>query len=87
MEEKVRQSVLELGSMFKVDMPEKLVDSLVTLVKSEANSQTGRINAVISAAEEVMSRPNADKDITLIAKETAYDHIKEIMNERTVKPI
>ena len=81
MEEKVRQSILELGSMFKVDMPEKLVDSLVTLVKSEANSQTGRINAVISAAEEVMSRPNADKGITLIAKETAYDHIKEILNK------
>ena len=81
MEEKVRQSILELGSMFKVDMPEKLVDSLVTLVKSEANSQTGRINAVISAAEEVMSRPNADKSISLIAKETAYDHIKKIMKE------
>ena len=79
MEDKVRQSVMELASMFKVTMPDGLTDALVMLVQSESNITTGRIKAVISAAEEVMSRPNADKEIRNLAKETAYDHIKEIV--------
>ena len=79
MSEKIRQSVMELSSMFKVTMPDELTDALVMLAQSESNIVTGRIKAVISAAEEVMSRPNADKEIRSLAKETAYDHIKEIL--------
>ena len=79
MSEKIRQSVMELSSMFKVTMPDELTDALVMLAQSESNIVTGRIKAVISAAEEVMSRPNADKEIRSLAKETAYDHIKEIV--------
>ena len=79
MSEKIRQSVMELSSMFKVTMPDELTDALVMLAQSESNIVTGRIKAVISAAEEVMSRPNADKEIRILAKETAYDHIKEIL--------
>ena len=79
MSEKIRQSVMELSSMFKVTMPDELTDALVMLAQSESNIVTGRIKAVISAAEEVMSRPNADKEIRNLAKETAYDHIKEIV--------
>lgn len=79
MSEKIRQSVMELSSMFKVTMPDELTDALVMLAQSESNIVTGRIKAVISAAEEVMSRPNADKEIRNLAKETAYDHIKEIL--------
>lgn len=79
MSEKIRQSVMELSSMFKVTMPDELTDALVMLAQSESNIVTGRIKAVIEAAEEVMSRPNADKEIRNLAKETAYDHIKEIL--------
>ena len=79
MSEKIRQSVMELSSMFKVTMPDELTDALVMLAQSESNIVTGRIKAVISAAEEVMSRPNADKEIRNLAKETAYDHIKDIL--------
>ena len=79
MSEKIRQSVMELSSMFKVTMPDELTDALVMLAQSESNIVTGRIKAVISAAEEVMSRPNADKEIRNLSKETAYDHIKEIL--------
>ena len=79
MSEKIRQSVMELSSMFKVTMPDELTDALVMLAQSESNIVTGRIKAVISAAEEVMSRPNADKEIRSLAKETAYDHIKDIL--------
>ena len=79
MSEKIRQSVMELSSMFKVTMPDELTDALVMLAQSDSNIVTGRIKAVISAAEEVMSRPNADKEIRNLAKETAYDHIKEIL--------
>ena len=79
MSEKIRQSVMELSSMFKVTMPDELTDALVMLAQSESNIVTGRIKAVISAAEEVMSRPNADKEIRNLAMETAYDHIKEIL--------
>ena len=38
----------------------------------------GQINAILYAAEEVISRTE-DKGIILMAKETAYDQIKKIM--------
>ena len=38
----------------------------------------GRINAVLYASEEVISR-TSDKGIILMAKETAYDQIKLIL--------
>jgi len=41
----------------------------------------GRINAVLYASEEVISR-TSDKGIILMAKETAYDQIKQIMNNK-----
>ena len=41
----------------------------------------GRINAVMYASEEVISRcPPADKGTALMAKEVAYDQIKQILN-------
>jgi len=41
----------------------------------------GRINAVLYASEEVISRTD-DKGIILMAKETAYDQIKQIMDNK-----
>lgn len=48
-----------------------------------AERQAGRIHAVISAAEEVISRakPLGDRETVMMAKETAYDHIKGIMED------
>ena len=39
----------------------------------------GRVNAVLYASEETISRTN-DKGIILLAKEVAYDQIKQIMD-------
>jgi hypothetical protein len=39
-----------------------------------------RIQAIIEATEEVLQR-YADKEVKTIAMATAYEHIREIMNE------
>ena len=39
----------------------------------------GMINAVMFASEDVISRAKGDKGTILLAKETAYDQIKQIM--------
>lgn len=39
-----------------------------------------RIQAIIEATEEVLQR-YADKEVKTIAMVTAYEHIREIMNE------
>lgn len=46
-------------------------------------TQIARIKAVIGAAEEVAVRAKrlGDKNTELIAKETAYDHIKGILED------
>lgn len=41
-----------------------------------------RIQAIIEATEEVLQR-YSDKEVKTIAMATAYEHIREIMNERT----
>lgn len=45
--------------------------------------QIGRIQAVLYASEEVIKRakPLGDRETELMAKETAYDHIKGIMED------
>lgn len=45
---------------------------------NEHDMKIGQINAVIYAAEEVINRVK-DVGTILMAKETAYDHIKQIM--------
>ena len=54
----------------------------------EAEKKIGRIEAVISAAEEVINggKGMAAKYITTIAKETAYDRIKSILNDMGYNP-
>lgn len=47
--------------------------------------QIGRIEAVIEAAEEVLKR-NVDRETKLMAKETAYDHIKGIVEDEGYCP-
>lgn len=42
--------------------------------------QIGRIDAVLYAAEELLKRTN-DKETRQMAKETAYDHIKGILDD------
>jgi hypothetical protein len=50
---------------------------------NEHDMKIGQINAVIYAAEEVISRTSFhDRGTELMAKETAYDHIKQIMSDR-----
>lgn len=45
--------------------------------------QIGRIEAVLYASEEVIKRAKqkGQRDTELMAKETAYDHIKGIMED------
>ncbi|MBQ1297422.1 MAG: hypothetical protein IIY21_25485 [Clostridiales bacterium] len=45
--------------------------------------QIGRIEAVLYASEEVIKRAKQEgqRDTELMAKETAYDHIKGIMED------
>lgn len=45
--------------------------------------QIGRIQAVLYAAEEVATRAkkHGDRETVLMAKETAYDHIKGIVED------
>lgn len=45
--------------------------------------QIGRIEAVLYASEEVVARAKrtGDRGTELMAKETAYDHIKGIMED------
>ena len=40
----------------------------------------GMINAVIDASEYVINHNKSDKGLIIMAKETAYDQIKEIMS-------
>lgn len=50
--------------------------------------QLGRINAVLGATEEVVKRakPYNDRKTIMMAKETAYDHIKGIMEDPSYCP-
>lgn len=41
----------------------------------------GRIKAVVEAAEYTIKHPSANKEVQLIAKETAFDRIVEIIKE------
>jgi len=41
-----------------------------------------RIQAIIEATEDVLQRYE-DKEVKTLAMVTAYEHIREIMNERT----
>ena len=43
-----------------------------------------RIQAIIEATEDVLQR-YADKEVNTIAMATAYEHIREIMNESEVE--
>ena len=47
---------------------------------TDCERQLGRIKAVLSASEEVLERAkvSGDKYTIMMAKETAYDHIKGI---------
>ena len=48
-----------------------------------AQMKIGQINAVIYASEEVISRTSFyDRGTELMAKETAYDHIKKILADQ-----
>ena len=48
-----------------------------------AQMKIGQINAVLYAAEEVISRTSFnDRGTELMAKETAYDHIKKILADK-----
>lgn len=44
------------------------------------SDKLSRIQAVIEATEDVLQR-YADKEVKTIAMATAYEHIREIMNE------
>lgn len=44
------------------------------------SDKLSRIQAIIEATEEVLQR-YADKEVKTIAMATAYEHIREIMNE------
>lgn len=44
------------------------------------SDKLSRIQAIIEATEEVKQR-YADKEVKTIAMATAYEHIREIMNE------
>lgn len=48
-----------------------------------SDKQVNRIRAVLYASEEVVSRAlkHGDKETILMAKETAYDHIKGIIDD------
>lgn len=47
---------------------------------TDSEKQIGRIKAVLSATEEVLERARVygDQHTEMMAKETAYDHIKGI---------
>ena len=47
---------------------------------NKMSDKLSRIQAIIEAAEEVLQR-YADKEVKTIAMATAYEHIREIMNE------
>ena len=55
---------------------------------SEALKKIRRIEAVISASEGVIKETKCDRarEYTLIAKETAYDHIKGILEDVGYNP-
>ena len=40
----------------------------------------GQIKAVLYASEKTINHPKADRGLVLMAKETAYDQIKKIMD-------
>ena len=61
----------------------ELVMSQQTLRKAyKMSDKLPRIQAIIEATEDVLQR-YADKEVKTIAMATAYEHIREIMNERT----
>ena len=47
---------------------------------NKMSDKLSRIQAIIEATEEVLQR-YADKEVKTIAMATAYEHIREIMNE------
>ena len=50
---------------------------------TDEEKQIGRIKAVLYASEEVVKRakPHGDRETVMMAKETAYDHIKGIVED------
>ena len=50
--------------------------------------QIGRMKAVLHASEEVIERANEhrDRNTLLMAKETAYDHFKAILEDADFCP-
>ena len=50
---------------------------------NDMEMQIGRIQAVLYASEEVVKRAKrtGDRETVMMAKETAYDHIKGIMED------
>lgn len=61
----------------------ELVMSQQTIRKAyKMSDKLPRIQAVIEVTEEVLQRCS-DKEVKTIAMATAYEHIREIMNERT----
>ena len=50
---------------------------------NDMEMQIGRIQAVLYASEEVITRAKrtGDRETVMMAKETAYDHIKGIMED------
>lgn len=50
---------------------------------NDMEMQIGRIQAVLYASEEVITRAKrtGDRETVMMAKETAYDHIRGIMED------